>query len=645
MAGIAGVFSPSLDLTITGPLANEMVGALKARAGGRERIFAQRHILLLQGSVESSTGEACLSTSHDGVTVVFDGEIYNAPSLSAELERAGARTPAGDDAALLGHLYRTRGVDMVRELNGAFAFALWDEKNHRLVLGRDRLGEMPLFYARVGDTLVFASDLRCVLAHPAVRRDVDVTALDAYFTYQYVPPPMTIYRDIRALPPAHLLISEGSSSRLQRYWELHFSTKRSLTEEDYCEHILDRLEKATRLRASDGGRYGAYLSGGTDSSLVVAALERVRPGSVEAFTIGAQEETLSDIGYARAVANLWKVPHHPLEMTSRSIEVLPRLVWQFGEPYADSSLLPTYFTSLAIRQMARVAFCGDGADECFGGYLLYQIERTHRYRHFFIIPGMVRRAVAATLAVMPNGGDYGYYSFLRRAKRISKFIAMSPERRYVESLSNFTGWSKDLLYGDGLKAVPGTAASALYMERYAESDARDLVDRFLALDLLTYLPGDILPKFDIATAAAGLVVRSPFLDHELVELAATIPAALKIRGTMNKYILKEAATRWIPRELIYRPKKGFSIPVDVWLRGAWGNLARTLLAKPALERRGFLNPAYVQTLLDEHTTGAANHDMRIWVLMNFEIWCRTFLDSRGERPLTWEELLGRELTW
>ena len=222
---------------------------------------------------------------------------------------------------------------------------------------------------------------------------------------------------------------------------------------------------------------------------------------------------------------------------------------------------------------------------------------------------------------------------------------MSPERRYVEVLSNFTDWSKDLLYADGLSAVPASAAPEFYMRRFAESDARELVDRFLALDMVGYLPGDILPKFDIACTAADLVVKSPFLDPDLVELAATIPGDLKVRRTMNKHILKEAATRWIPRDLIYRPKKGFSIPVAAWLRGPWSDLARALLLSPELRHRGFLNGGYVSNLLDEHAAGVIDHSMRIWIIVNFEIWCRTFLDGPGDRPLTWAELLGREVDW
>ena len=644
MAGIAGVLHPAGSHASGGEWRRRMGLALEPQGGGRELAFEDREALLLDGTPRHASTKGGRASS-DGVTVVLHGEIYNEGALATELFRSKARPEASDAAGVLIELYRSRGPDMVSALNGAFAFALWDAGQRRLLLGRDRLGEIPLFYAEIGETLIFGSNLRSVLAYPGVRRDVDFRALDAYFTYQYVPPPMTVFEAIRWLPAGHVLIRDDAGSRLHRYWELSFGSKLNLTEDEYCEEILGRLERATRLRTADGEHYAAYLSGGTDSSLVVATLQRVRPGSVEAFTVGAHEEALSDIGYARAVADLWKVPHHVLEITPRMIEVLPQLVWQFGEPFADSSVLPTYFASLAIRQRTDVAFCGDGADESFGGYLLYMFDRQSRYSRYLAIPQSVRRAMAALSATMPDSASAHYYAPLRRAKRFTTFLAMSPERRYVELLSNFTGWSKRLLYAGALRTIPARAAPDLFEQQMASSDATELVDRFLALDLATYLPGDILPKFDIATTAAGLAVRSPFLDHELVEFAASIPADLKVRGTMNKYILKEAATRRIPRDLIYRPKKGFSLPVEAWLRGPWQHLVRELLLSPVAMSQNFVNPEYVRAILEEHAAGVVDHSVRIWILLNFEVWCRTFLDGRPEKSLSWEEMLGREVGW
>lgn len=552
------------------------------------------------------------------VAAVFNGEIYNFRELRGKLTARGHRFTTDGDTEVLVHLYEEHGDDLVGHLRGMFAFAVWDTTRRRLLLARDRVGKKPLYYRQAGSSLAFASELKALVVDPSVPREVDPVALHHYLTYQYVPAPWSIYRGVSKVPPGHLLVWEEGEARLRRYWKLDFTPRPVSSEQEAAEHVRQLLLDATRVRMVSERPLGAFLSGGIDSSAVVAAMARLSDRPVKTFCIGFDEPRYDERAYAASVARRYGTDHHEFVVAgSSALDVLPRVTRQFDEPFADSSSIPSFFVAELSRRQVTVVLNGDGGDECFGGYLRYAfMNRVGRIEPPSALRGTLRRVGSALMRADAR-------SRLRRVGRGMQVLAETPQRRYASLMAYFTSEAKDTLYTEEMREqVAGVDSYELIQQVFNSSRADEDVNRLLDVDVNTYLPGDLLVKVDISTMAHSLEARSPFLDHHLMEWAAGLPGRWKVDGQVTKALLKKAMAPWLPSDLITRPKAGFGVPLAEWLRGELRPLAFDLLVDHTARSRGLFKPEVVRRLLKDHVEGRDRAD-QLWALLQFELWQRT----------------------
>lgn len=575
--------------------------------------------------IDLVSGRQPISNEDGTVSIVYNGETYNFPELRRELEKRGHRFSTNTDTECIVHLYEDHGEACVEHLRGMFAFALWDKRRRRLLLARDRVGKKPLFYRVTPRGIAFASELKALLQDPEFPREVDSVALHHYLTYQYVPAPWTIYKGVNKLPPAHTLSYRDGSVTLRRYWDLSYAEKVNLSEEEAAERLLAHVREATAIRLISDRPLGAFLSGGVDSSTVVGAMAEHMSEPVKTFSIGFEEERFDERRYARIVARHFSTDHHELVVRPSALELLPTLVWHYDEPFADSSAIPSYYVAQMARRHVIVALNGDGGDESLGGYDRYvALLLARRVR----VPAPLRPLALAAVRALPGSRPR---SLPRRGKDFLAFALEAPETRYARLMSYFDNEQKGEVYTGAMReAVAGIDSYDLLAAAYRNSDAPDLLDATLDVDVQTYLPGDLLVKMDIATMAHSLEARSPFLDHKLMEFCASLPSRFKVRGRTGKYLLKKAALGWLPDEILTRGKMGFGVPMASWLRGELRDLARDALTDSTARGRGYFEPVAVERLLAEHQAGA-DHSPRIWALLMFELWHRMFVDSRAVR--------------
>jgi asparagine synthase (glutamine-hydrolysing) len=564
--------------------------------------------------IDVAGGAQPIANEDETCQVLLNGEIYNHVELRAELEGRGHRFRTRSDVEVVVHGYEEWGDDVVKRLRGMFAFAIWDERRERLVLGRDRLGKKPLVYYEASGEIRFASEVQALVADPAIPRAPDVAALHHFLTYLYVPAPLTGLAGLRKLPPAHILVFEKGRATLSRYWSLAFSPVLDIGEEDAVAEVRRLLAEAVKVRLMSEVPLGAFLSGGLDSSAVVALMSAHR--RVKTFSIGFEEEEWSEVRYARQVAERYGTDHHEFVVRPQAANVLPKLVEHYGEPYADSSALPTYYLARLTREHVTVALNGDGGDELFAGYDRYKLLGLFR---------AAARMPPAT-AVARTAADLGERVLPAQARRLLRSLAPRAEESYVRTMSCFTPEQKHALYSDAMRdQVDGLDSNRCLIERFEESDARDLLGRTLYADAMTYLPGDLLAKVDIATMAASLEGRSPFLDHPLVELAARLPSSLKIRRGNGKHVLRRAVADLLPPEILGRRKKGFGVPIARWFRTELREMATDVLFSKTAAARPFFRPESVRRLWDDHQAGI-DRAGQLWTLLTLELWCRRFLD-------------------
>jgi asparagine synthase (glutamine-hydrolysing) len=573
-----------------------------------------------------------LSNEDGTVWITFNGEIYNYLDLRRRLEGSGHQFRTRGDTETIVHLYEDEGLGCLEHLNGMFALALWDAKRRRLVLARDRLGQKPLVYSFDGRRLLFASEIKSLLEVPGVQRDIDPAALDAYLMYQYVPHPRTIYRGINKLPPGRWAVIEDGRLTTGSYWQpdFHWQSERPLA--DAVEHLRAELTRSVRLRMQSEVPLGAFLSGGIDSSLITALMngEREHPNRpIRTFSIGFADPEYDETGYARLVAERWGSEHHEFRVEPKALEILPKLVWHYDEPFADSSAIPTYYVSQLAREHVTVALTGDGGDELFAGYERYQAvrwaERIDRW------PGPLRRLLASSLW-QRTGPAGGQRSVVRKLRRFAESLGHSPQRRFAEWMSIFNRARRAELYSGEFLAQLESATQLesadpfdfLYAA-FGRASGRDAVTAASLADLQTYLPCDLLTKVDIASMAHGLECRQPFLDYRVVELAAALPLRYKLHRGQTKWILKQAFADLLPQSIMRRPKMGFGVPLAAWFRRELRDYARQVLTDPQALSRGYFRPEAVRRLLDEHERGAWDHSHRLWSLLFLELWQREWM--------------------
>jgi asparagine synthase (glutamine-hydrolysing) len=565
--------------------------------------------------------------NEDGTrAIVFNGEIYNFHELRRDLQARGHRFATASDTETIVHGWEEYGDACVTRLRGMFAFALWDRPARRLLLARDRIGKKPLYYRHDGERLLFGSELKALIADPSVKRAIEPGALDEYLAFGAVPAPRTIYQGIAQLPPAHYLVWEDGRVRIAEYWDVPVAPGRPRPEGEYLEEFDAVFTEAVRLRMIADVPLGAFLSGGIDSSAVVMAMAAQSSRPVRTTSVGFKEAAFDEARHARAVARTFGTDHDEVLVEPDAAGILPTLVWHLDEPFADSSALPTYYVSQAARRRVTVALSGDGGDELFGGYAwrygLNLLEDRVRRR----LPRWLRAGVLGPLAAVWPKADR-----LPRPLRWKFFLrnlSLSPERAYFHDMSLFTPADKRrLLSGDFQRALNGYDAFDRFAYHFDRVAGLDHLSRITYVDAKTYLADDILVKVDRMAMANSLEVRAPLLDHKVIEFAATVPATLKFRGTMSKYLLKRYLERRLPASVVHRPKQGFAIPLAEWLRADLREVARELLLSERARARGYFAPETVGALWEAHQTRRRDHAHRLWALMVLELWQRTFLDQ------------------
>jgi asparagine synthase (glutamine-hydrolysing) len=576
--------------------------------------------------IDLATGDQPIFNEDRSVAVVLNGEIYNYRELRARLERAGHAFATRSDTEVLVHLYEDDGPDCVLHLHGMFAFALWDARRRTLLLARDRVGKKPLHYALHDGAIAFASELAALLADPAVPRDVDHQALDAYLAYRWVPAPMTAYRAVRKLPPASRLVFRDGRATVERYWQLDFGRKRAITDaREAHEELRELIRAATRRRLIADVPIGAFLSGGVDSATVVAAMAEASSGAVQTFSIGFSDDDFNELPAARAVARRFATEHHEHVVEPRALDVIPAIVRHYGEPFADDSAIPSFYLAAMAGRHVAVALNGDGGDEIFAGYPRYVVNATaDRLRR---VPRPLRRfARTAALRAAPESGTID--SWPSRLRRVAETLPLEAPERYFAYMTRLNGLERERLYTPEFRELVGpSVAFAMLAAPWRQSSGRSTVDVMLDVDAQTYLPGDLLVKMDIATMAASVEARSPLLDHELMEYAASLPATMKVRGRCTKVALRDAVRGWVPDEILDAPKRGFRLPLGEWLRTELRDYAWDVLLDPRATGRGWFETHYVRTLLDRHQARVQDHSLGIWTLLMFELWQREFIDA------------------
>ncbi|HAZ07736.1 MAG TPA: asparagine synthase (glutamine-hydrolyzing) [Elusimicrobia bacterium] len=576
--------------------------------------------------IDLSTGRQPLSYAEGALWIVLNGEIYNYLELRAELEGRGRRFKTKSDTEVVLALYQEMGPRCVQKLRGMFAFAVWDKNKRRLFIARDRIGKKPLVYAeRPGGTLLFSSELRCLFAlDESLSHQIDPIAIDMYLSLQYIPSPRTVYRDVKKLPPGHTLIWENGRTTIERYWDLPVGQPPITTDVEEAKRLLrDKLTESVRLRMISDVPLGAFLSGGVDSSIIVALMSGLSSKPVKTFSIGFDEERFSETHYAKMVADRYKTDHTEFVVKPEMADILPKLAWHYGEPYADASALPTYYVSRETRKFVTVALNGDGGDENFGGYLRYFAMKAARLTDS--LPGPVRSALKAGAELLPeHDAPLGMIWRFKRFLRSTLFNDLPG--RHLRMICYFAEDEKPSLYApEFVKALgPGLGATTRYMaDAFTACEGEDFVNRMLYVDFKTYLPECLMAKVDIASMACSLEGRSPLLDHEFVELAYRMPGNWKLKGLRgHKWIFKEAFKDLLPPEILTRGKMGFGIPLGSWLRGPLKDYwAGHVLSREALSR-GYFTQKGLRCLWDEHQGGRRDHGYRLWALLMLELWHR-----------------------
>jgi len=568
--------------------------------------------------IDVAGGHQPIANEDETVWTVMNGEIYNFPELRKRLEASGHRFATRSDTEVIVHLYEEHGEDFVAALDGMFALALWDERRQKLVLARDRFGKKPLLYADAGDRLSAASEFSALLLDPSVSTDLDRDALDCYLAYMSIPAPLTIYRGIRKLPPAHLLVRDRQGLRIRRYWSLSYTPKRAIGEAAAREELMSLLTDSVRKRLLSDVPLGAFLSGGIDSSAVVAVMARLMDRPVKTFSIGFEDTAFNELPHARVVADACRCDHHEFVVRPDAVEVLPTLVRHFGEPFADSSAIPTFYLARLTREHVTVALNGDGGDEAFAGYRWHLANRlAERWQR---VPASLRAIVRGALERLPVPADR--HDWRARMARFVRAADRSRADRYRAWVGVFSPELERELRGGSDDAAARSVATIESL--FGAVRSLDPVDAMLAVDTAFYLPTDLLVKMDIMTMANSLEGRSPFLDHHLVEFVASLPSDLKLRGGTSKYLLKRAFRETLPSSILRRGKRGFAVPIGRWFRAELRDFLRDhLLSRPFAEQ-GLFNPATVRRLVDEHQSARADHSHHLWILLMFELWRREF---------------------
>jgi asparagine synthase (glutamine-hydrolysing) len=627
MCGLVGIFDSRGHRPIDQGLLAAMTDSLAHRGpDGRGQYVAEgiglghRRLSI----IDLAGGQQPMFNEDGTIAVVYNGEIYNFKELAQELRNCGHRFHSVCDTEVIVHAWEEWGADCVRRFRGMFAFALWDNNTETLFLARDRLGIKPLFYGLLADgRLIFGSELKALLCDPVLKRDFDIQSIEDYFAFGYVPDPKTIYRGVRKLPPAHTFVWRRGTPQPapQRYWEITFQADTRLKEADACVELRERMSEAVKIRLMADVPLGAFLSGGVDSSSVVSMMAEHSTGQVNTCSIGFDLPEFDEAAYAALVAKHLNTQHRSRQVAADSFELIEDMSKFYDEPFADSSSMPTYEVCRLARENVTVALSGDGGDEAFAGYRRY---RWHHYEELVrgTLPGPLRQPVFSLLGKIYPKLDWAPRPL--RAKSTLQALARDSVEGYFHSVSILDDRLRQRLYSARMRRdLQGYHAREVLEDTLRDAPVEHHLDRVQYADMKTYLPGDILTKVDRASMAVSLEVRVPLLDHKLLEWAATLPPALRLRAREGKYLLKKAMEERLPKEILYREKMGFCIPLASWFRGPLRDIVRQRLLAGILEQVDLFDMAFIERLLDEHSSRVSDHSAAIWALLMFE----SFLSS------------------
>ena len=626
MCGIAGIFNVNTRQPVSDILLKEMTDTLIHRGPDDEGFYIANGVGLGHrrlSIIDLSAGHQPMSNEDDTVWVVFNGEIYNYPELRALLEKKGHVFKTRSDTEAIIHLYEEEGEECFRLLRGMFAIALWDERKRKLVLGRDRVGKKPLFYYYDGSRIVFASEIKAILKVPGICRDIDLEAVSDYFSLLYVPAPKSIYTKIRKLRPGHYLTVSERGLKEVEYWDLSFRDNEELSEQEWIERLLASYREAVRIRLMSDVPLGAFLSGGVDSSSVVAMMAEAKNGRLLTSSIGFEDEAFNELPYAREVARYFDTEHHEQIVRPDAVGIVEKLAWHYDEPFADSSAVPTYYVSKTAREHVTVALSGDGGDENFAGYRRYYFDQRENWLRSWL-PSEVRRPVFGTLASLYPKADWAPRIF--RGKATFENLARAPIEAYFRSVSAVqSSLKRELLHPDVMSHLASYDSLDVLRHYYDKADTEDTLSRIQYVDIKTYLTDDILTKVDRASMANSLEVRAPILDHKFMELAARIPSSLKLRGRVGKYIFKKTLEPLLPQSTLTRPKMGFAVPLARWFRHELKEMAHEVILGRHAE--DFTEPRIVEKIWGEHQRGFRDRSTELWSLLMFRLWQRRFLPA------------------
>lgn len=626
MCGIAGIVSKNGELLE--PQLAPMIDAQAHRGPDDWGVWSDDRCALGHRRLSiidlSEAGRQPMSNARGDVQITFNGEIYNFQQLRCELEGLGYSFRTRTDTEAIIYAYEQWGAACLAKLRGMFALGIWDQRRRRLFLARDRAGKKPLFYAQFGDRFLFASELQGLLADKDIPREVYPPAIDAYLSHGYVPAPHTAFKGVYKLPPAHYLTLDlkqtGFEKRIERYWSLDYEPKLRIGEDEACEVLREKMTEAVRLRMISDVPLGAFLSGGIDSSIVVGLMAKLSSAKVKTFSIGFKEAAYDETAHARRIAERWETDHHEFIVEPDALSILPKLVRHYGEPYADSSAIPTFYVAQMTRRHVTVALNGDGGDESFAGYERYLAN--HLAERMRSVPGAAMAARALS-RVIPDSIDPK--SHARRARRFLAVASQPMAERYPRWLKMFQDEAKPRLYSQEFSGLLNGHGAGSLMAVFGGSQPSHPIDAAMAIDVASYLPYDLLVKVDITSMANSLEARSPFLDHEVMEFAARLPVEIKFRSGRLKSLLKRAFADLLPPENVNRRKMGFGVPVGQWFRGPLRDLLRDALLSPRSLERGYFREPEVRRLVDEHLERRADHSFQLWNLLMLELWHREFI--------------------
>jgi asparagine synthase (glutamine-hydrolysing) len=583
--------------------------------------------------IDVATGQQPLFNEDGSVVVVFNGEIYNYQDLIAELQVLGHVFHTKSDTEVIVHAWESWGADCVKRFRGMFAFVLWDRNQQTLFMARDRMGVKPLYYALLDDgTLLFGSELKSILAHGGLPREMDPHAVEEYFALGYVAEPRTIFKQARKLSPAHTLQLKRGSPMPQpvAYWDVRFSLDNPVSEQEAQSELVQRLKESVRLRMISEVPLGAFLSGGVDSSAVVAVMAGLSPEPVNTCSIGFDDPTFNESDFAQKVADRYHTRHHLEVVKSDDFDLIDTLARLYDEPYADSSAIPTYRVCQLARKHVTVALSGDGGDESLGGYRRYRMHLLEDHLRG-TLPLAVRRPLFGVLGRFYPKADWAPRMF--RAKTTFEGLARTSVEAYFHTVSILRDPMRDALFSPHFKSeLAGYTAQEVFNRHALQAGTDDPLALIQYLDLKTYLVGDINTKVDRASMAHSLEVREPLMDHELVEWLATLPSHLKIRGQEGKYIFKKSMEAYLPQDVLYRPKMGFSVPLARWFRGPLKQRLRDAVLGERLAATGWFNPDYLRHLVDAHQSGTRDYSAPLWTLLMFEAFLRQVVDANLPAP-------------